>query len=253
MESRTAMGVAAGRPRRWVALARRIEFRVLATALATAAALWAFLALAGEVREGETTGFDRQVLLWFRMPGDLEEPIGPRWLRETARDVTALGGYTVLTLVVVAAVVLLLMHGRRLQALIFAGVVIAAQGLIEALKAALGRARPDLVPHHDLVYSASFPSGHSAMTPVVYLTLAAILAAGEPRRAVRGFLLAVAVFLVIVVGISRVYLGVHWPTDVLAGWTLGAGIAIAASLALHRAAPRRPASGEVAPDAPGVD
>ena len=247
------MAVARNGPRRWVDLAGRIEIRVLAAALATAAAAWAFLALAGEVREGDTTGFDRQVLLWFRSPSDLAEPIGPRWLRETARDVTALGGFTVLTLVVISAVVLLLMNGRRLQAGIVAGVVIAAQALVETLKAALGRARPDLVPHHDLVYSASFPSGHSAMTPVVYLTLAAILAAGEPRRSVRAFLLVAAVLLVIAVGISRVYLGVHWPTDVLAGWTLGCGIAIAAELALHRTAPRRGKGAEVAADAPGSD
>lgn len=245
------MGVAAHGRRLWADLARRVELRVLATVLATAAALWVFLVLAGEVREGETTGFDRHVLLWFRTPTDLAQPIGPRWLQETARDVTALGGFTVLSSIGVSAVILLLMHGRRLQAMIFAGVVIAAQVLIEVLKSILGRARPDLVPHHDFVYSASFPSGHSAMTPVVYLTLAAILAAGEPRRAVRAFLLVAAVLLVIAVGVSRVYLGVHWPTDVLAGWTLGAGIAIAAALALHRAAPKRPEA-EVAPDSPGA-
>lgn len=247
------MAVASGAGRRRLAgMIRRIENRLLLTALAVAGALWAFLALAGEVREGETTGFDRDVLLWFRQPADLASPIGPLWLRETARDVTALGGYTLLTLICVAAVALLLMHGRRLQALVFAATVIAAQALTELIKVLVGRARPELAPHLDLVHSASFPSGHSTMAPVVYLTLAAVLAAGAPRRSVRIFLLAAATAVVVVVGVSRVYLGVHWPTDVLAGWTLGAGIAVAGSLALSKAAPRKGAADEVQPDAPGA-
>lgn len=232
-------------------VARRIELRVMAAVLAAAAALSVFLTLAGVVGGGGSADFDRRVLLWFRTPQDLAQPIGPRWLQQTARDITALGGYTVLTLAAVSATVLLLMHGRRLQALIFAVVVISAQVLVEALKAALARARPDLVPHYDVVYSGSFPSGHAAMTPVVYLTLAAVLAAGQPRRAVRGYLWATAALLAVAVGVSRVYLGVHWPTDVLAGWAVGAGIAVAASLALHRAAPKG-RRGAVGPDAPGA-
>jgi undecaprenyl-diphosphatase len=240
-------------PLPWGALLGRIELRLLLTVLGVTAGLWAFLALAGEVREGETTAFDRTILLAFRLPGDLATPVGPRWLQETARDITALGGFTVLTLVTVLATILLLMHGRRLQALIFAAGVIVAQLLADGLKVLLNRARPDLVPHHDLVYSHSFPSGHATLTPVVYLTLAAMLVAGEPRRSVRVLLLCVAMALVLAVGVSRVYLGVHWPTDVLAGWTLGTAIALAGSLALHRAAPARGPQAVVKPDAPGTD
>jgi undecaprenyl-diphosphatase len=226
----------------------RLGFGASAALLVAALAIWAFLSLAGEVREGETAAFDRAVLLAFRVPGDLNTPVGPRWMQETARDVTALGGFTVTTLVAVLATVLLLMHGRRLQALIFAASVALTQGTVEALKTMWGRARPDLVPHHDLVYSHSFPSGHSTMAPVVYLTLAAIVAAGEPRRSARALVLGAAGALVVAVGISRVYLGVHWPTDVLGGWTLGAALALTASVALHRAAP----APVVKPDAPGT-
>ncbi len=146
---------------------------------------------------------------------------------------TALGGFTALTLISVMAVVLLLMHGRRTQALIFGATVMIAQLAAEAVKHVIDRARPDIVPHHDLVYSSSFPSGHAVMAPVVYLTLAAILAAGDRRRSVKVLLLIGAAVLVVAIGVSRVYLGVHWPTDVLAGWTMGAAIALAASIALH--------------------
>jgi undecaprenyl-diphosphatase len=232
----------------WPSFVHKLGVRLSLTAVAVLAGLWAFADLSDEVHEGETTAFDRAVLLAFRTPGDLDSPIGPRWLRETARDITALGGFTVLILVTVLAAVLLLMEGRRRQAAIFAGTVAAAQVLVEGLKSVMERARPDLVPHHDLVYSNSFPSGHSAMTPVVYLTLAAILAAGEERRSVRWLLILTAAALTVSVGVSRVYLGVHWPTDVLGGWALGVAIALAGAYALHLAAPAK----VVRPDAPGA-
>ncbi len=220
---------------------------LLLTAVAVAGSLWAFLHLLDEVQEQETMSFDRRLLLAFRLPGDLGQPIGPRWVQEAARDITALGGFTILSLISIIAVTLLIMHRRRLQALIFGATVITAQVAAEVIKALVARPRPDLVTHHDLVYSASFPSGHSAMAPVVYLTLAAILAAGEPRREVRAVIFVSAVLLVIGVGVSRVYLGVHWPTDVLAGWALGAIIALAAMTALSRTAPRKGPAGEVKP------
>lgn len=109
-----------------------------------------------------------------------------------------------------------------------------------------------IVPQHDLVYSSSFPSGHAMMAPVVYFTLAAILSAGDRRRGVKVLLLASAASIVIAVGISRVYLGVHWPTDVLAGWTLGLALASASSFVLHKTAPVRGPAAEVKPDAPGA-
>lgn len=231
----------------WARL-RAPESRLLLSGLAVCGAISGFLALADEVREGGTAKIDQAILLVFRGAGDASLPLGPRWLQETQRDLTALGGFTVLTLISLFAAILLLIHGRRLQALIYLGAVIAAQGLSEGIKAFVARPRPDLVAHLDLTYSSSFPSGHATMAPVVYLTLAAILCAGMKRRAAKAVIIGGAVCLVVAIGVSRVYLGVHWPSDVLGGWALGCAVALMAEWTLHRNAPHRP-QGEVAPDA----
>lgn len=223
----------------WAEL-RRVETRVLLTMLAVAGALVGFAALVDEVAEGGTGRIDRLILLAFRVPGHPDIAIGPRWVQEAARDVTALGGFTVLALVTLMATAMLLIHARRRQALVFATTVALAQALSAVLKTWIDRPRPTLVEHLDVVYSSSFPSGHAMMTPAVYLTLAGILAAGERRRSEKLLLLGGAALLTVAVGVSRVYLGVHWPTDVLGGWTLGAAMALAASLFLHRT-DRRPA------------
>jgi undecaprenyl-diphosphatase len=215
---------------------RRIEGKLLLAALAISSAVWAFGSLWDAVEDQHTIGFDRTILLALRVPGQPGTPAGPRWLQECARDITALGGFTVLTLITLATVAILAMKRRRLQALIFAATVVGGQLLAEAIKLIADRPRPDLVTRFDLVYSSSFPSGHSTMAPVVYLTLAAILAAGEPRRDVRVLIFSLAVAMTVAVGLSRVYLGVHWPTDVLAGWVLGAAIALVAVVALRLAA-----------------
>ncbi|HSV04529.1 MAG TPA: phosphatase PAP2 family protein [Phenylobacterium sp.] len=217
----------------------RTELRLLIGLAGVCIAVWGFFSVMGEVREGDTYRLDRALLLALRRPGDLQVPIGPRWLQETARDVTALGGFTVLALVVAAAFALLLIHRRRAQAWVLLAAVLLGQGLAELVKQLMGRARPDLVPHLDQVYSSSFPSGHSAMSPVVYFTLAGILAAGEPDRAAKAVILGGAAALVFAIGVSRVYLGVHWPTDVLAGWAMGTAVALAATLVLHALAPHR--------------
>jgi len=223
----------------WAIHLVRTELRLLIGLTVVSVFLWAFLHTMGEVREGDTYRFDRSILLALRRQGDLAVPIGPRWLQETARDVTALGGVTILALVVVVSIALLVLHRRRIQALIFGAAVLLGQTLAELTKHLVGRNRPDLVPHLDLVYSSSFPSGHSAMSPIVYFTLAGILAAGEPNRGAKTLLLGVAAALVLGVGASRVYLGVHWPTDVLGGWAMGTAVALLATLVLHRFAPHR--------------
>lgn len=209
-------------------LLQRIEVWTLAVLCILFGSLWAVLKLGGEIREGETAGIDRNILLWFRTPGDLALPIGPAWLHESARDITALGGFTVLTLLTIAATLALLAAGRRRQALVFSVTVIIAQLASGGLKTLNDRPRPTLVPHLDAAMSSSFPSGHAMMSPVVYFTLVAILAARSYGRSFRALMIGSAVLLVIAIGISRIYLGVHWPTDVLAGWTLGSAIALAA-------------------------
>ena len=236
--------------RGWAIHLLRTELRLLLGLMAASLSLWVFLHLMGELREGDTFKLDSEILLALRRPGELGTPIGPRWLQETARDVTALGGFTVLTVVVVMGVVLLLLHRRRFQAGVLAGAVLIGQGLAQVTKEVVSRSRPDLVPHLDLVYSSSFPSGHSALSPIVYFTLAGILAAGEYSRSAKKVLLAAAAVLVVAIGASRVYLGVHWPSDVLAGWALGSLVAVLATLVLHRLAPHRPRVGARPSDSP---
>ena len=123
----------------------------------------------------------------------------------------------------------------------FAGTVIAANISSEVLKQFYDRPRPDLVPHGSYVYSASFPSGHSTLAAATFLTLATVIASLEPRRATKALTYVVAVALTIMVGFSRVYLGVHWPSDVLGGWCLGAAWALAGWIVLNRVTRTEPA------------
>ncbi len=215
-------------------LLKRLETRALLLWFALAGAVWAFLGLAGEMAEGELTAFDRKILLALRDPHDLANPIGPKAFEESMRDMTALGGVTVLTLVVVAATLVLLFHRKHRQALVFAATIAATFVSSELLKHVYNRPRPDLVPHGSYVYSASFPSGHSTLSAATYLTLATVIASLEPERGTKALIYVVAVLVVMAVGFSRIYLGVHWPSDVLAGWALGSAWAFVAWIALNR-------------------
>lgn len=183
---------------------------------------WGFIELAGEVMEQETRHIDEMVLLAMREPGDTADPIGPPWLEEMTRDITALGGFTVLAGVTIIATGVALFSGNRRLAI--AGVISVVVGslLVGVLKHGFNRPRPDLVEHATLVSNPSFPSGHSTMAALVWLTLGIVIARTQSRHRVRVFVVAISVIITLLVGVSRVYLGVHWPTDVLAGWTLGA-------------------------------
>jgi undecaprenyl-diphosphatase len=183
--------------------------------------------LADDVLEGETRDFDEKVLLAFREDADPEDPVGPAWLEEMARDVTGLGGIVVLTFTTLAVAGFFLLQ-RKWHLAIYVAAAVATGALASAfLKSGFDRPRPDLVAHGQVVYTASFPSGHSMISAVVFLTLGALLAGALRDRALRGYVLGLAGALTLAVGVSRVYLGVHWPTDVLAGWAAGAGWALA--------------------------
>ncbi len=224
-------------------LLRRIESRALILVIGLAGALWAFFNVASEVGEGDTAALDRQVLLALRNPTNPGDPIGSRSFEESMRDVTALGGFTVVTLVTVVAVAAFLFHGRRRHALVLAATVLLANISSEVAKSLYARPRPDLVPHGSYVYSASFPSGHSTLSAATYLTLAVLIASLEPNRGTKVMVVVLAGILVFAIGFSRVYLGVHWPSDVLAGWSLGGAWALAAWTMLRRIAKRPPAGG----------
>jgi undecaprenyl-diphosphatase len=202
------------------------EFFTLALVLLVATAVWGFIELADEVIEGETRAMDRAILLALRNPHDLSDPLGPKWLEELFRDFTALGGVGVLVFISLGVAGYLVLQ-RKYRALLLLFVAVAGGMLLSsALKAGFARPRPDLVPHGAYVYTASFPSGHALMATATYLTLGALLARILPDRRTRLFLLAMAIVLSLLVGISRVYLGVHWPSDVAAGWMAGSAWAL---------------------------
>lgn len=209
----------------FLALALR-EWPLILAILAPAFVLWAFVELADEVVEGSTSAFDSAILLAFRSAGDLADPIGPEWFEETMRDFTALGGNGVLLLITLGALIYLLLIDKKRAAMVMAIAVGGGIVVSTLLKQAFDRPRPDLVPHGAEVFTASFPSGHSMMSAVVYLTLAAMLARVRPEWRVKIFVLSAALFVTLLVGVSRIYLGVHWPTDVLAGWSVGAAWAL---------------------------
>jgi undecaprenyl-diphosphatase len=181
-----------------------------------------FFYLGHEVGEDEFRQFDSAILLWLRNPADLSQPIGPPWLAESVLEITALGGYTLIILLVAAVIGFLLVAGLRGPALFVFLSVLTGWLASQVLKSFYSRPRPDLVPQLDVVHTASFPSGHATMTALVYLTLAAVIARLTDRTSLRIYVFAAAALISIIVGLSRVYLGVHWPSDVIAGWVLGA-------------------------------
>jgi len=189
--------------------------------------LGAFGLVAEDVAEGETTALDNAVLLAFRVPGHPEQPIGPHWLPEAVRDVTALGSYPILTIVVTLVVAYLLFVGRRATAALIAASVITGSIASMVLKAIFGRPRPELTGVAE-VFTASFPSGHALTSAVTYLTIGAVLAGTTTSFRQRAFFIGSAALLTFLVGLTRLYLGVHFPTDVIAGWSLGAAWALGA-------------------------
>lgn len=200
----------------------RFDLGITVVLLCAALAAWGFLGLADEVLEGDTQSWDRSILLALRTPGDTSDPIGPAWLEEAVRDCTALGGVVAISGLTLLVIGYLLLDGRRRIALLIAASIAGGLVLSLLLKHGFQRARPDLVPHGSVVATASFPSGHSMMAAIAYLTLGALLARTLARKRLKIFVLVSALVLTTAIGFSRVYLGVHWPSDVLAGWAGGA-------------------------------
>ncbi|NUQ61661.1 MAG: phosphatase PAP2 family protein [Pirellulales bacterium] len=202
----------------WLA---RHQLGLLLSLLAIAVAGWVFLEIADEVIEGDTKAADEAIILWLREPGNPHDPIGPHWMAEFARDITALGGTGVLVLVT-AAVAGYLWLDRRFGALwLVVLATLSGTALAYGLKSTFNRPRPELVPHLAETFTSSFPSGHSMLSAVVYLTLGALLAQLARAKRLKAYVLSVAVLLTGLVGFTRVYLGVHYPTDVVAGWSAG--------------------------------
>ena len=178
--------------------------------------------LADEVVEGDTRSFDQQLLMLFRNPGMPIDLLGPPWFEEMVRDVTALGSYAIILMLVAAAVGFLMLVRKRALALLVLGAEVGGMLLSNLLKTSFDRPRPEL-EHAARVFTASFPSGHATLSAVTFLTLGALLARAAAAPALKVYFMTLAVLLTLIVGLSRVYLGVHYPTDVLAGWCIGAG------------------------------
>lgn len=194
-------------------------------------AAWIALALAGliaaallavRVRGGPFT-WDRAIMLSLRVPGDPAQPIGPGWLHEAMVNITALGSGTILSCVIVAVAGLLLVQRLWLTAGLVLAATLGGSAIAGQAKYWVGRPRPELVDHLVQVTGLSFPSGHATNSAIIYLTMAGLVAQVARERAVRRYVLGLAVVLVGAIGMSRVYLGVHWPSDVLAGWCAGTG------------------------------
>lgn len=201
-------------------LAAVAALAVLATGLLVA------LDITEDMVEGETHAFDLRVLQALRAPGEPHVLIGPNWLHIGAVDITSLGSVAVLGLIVILAVALMLSLRRRSEAVMLLVGAVGGVEISQGLKHVFERPRPDLVYRAVEAANASFPSGHAMLSAVVYLTLGVLAARFASRRRVKVLIMASAVLLTLLVGCSRIYLGVHWTTDVLAGWSLGAAWAM---------------------------
>lgn len=197
---------------------------------------WAgFLFVAWLVLTGHSSNIDSAGLLFWRRGTDLV-PAGPQWLLEAVRDITALGGVLLRNLILVGVLAALLFLRLKREAVLLTATVMGGWLVNSLVKLAVGRPRPMIVPHLTEAGGQSFPSGHSFNSAVVYIAIALAFAAISPRRSVRWTLVGTAVGLSVTIAVSRVWLGVHFPTDVTAGWLGGAGWAFLASALLHRPA-----------------
>lgn len=219
------MSAASGWPRRL-----KIDAKILVTFLVIAVLAYAFTKLASEVMEGDTEAFDRYLITALRDPADTAKPIGPGWVNSALLDMTALGGVAGLTLITAIVAGYLVIAKKTAMAAFLVGSIAGGAILSTLLKQLFHRARPDVVAHLVEVNTTSFPSGHAMNSAVVYLTLGALLARAQSEHRLRVYILTVAIFLTLVIGISRVYLGVHWPSDVMAGWMVGGAWATMCSL-----------------------
>lgn len=210
---------------RAVARLGRHEVGAIVAVFVAAGLLLLFGGIAEEVVEGDTNRLDRAVLMSFRTADNPADLIGPDWFEEMVRDVTALGSYAFVIIIVTAATgYLLLMRKFGLALLLLAA---EAGGMLFStlLKELFDRPRPDL-EHAARVFTASFPSGHATLSAVTFLTLGALLTRVTADRKAKLYFMATAIVLTLLVGLSRLYLGVHYPSDILAGWCIGSAWAV---------------------------
>lgn len=199
---------------------QNVEIKVLITALLVIFSLWIFFVVANAVSAGTTQKLDIRIIEYFRNSAD-NSPAGPTWLPDAMKEITSLGGGTILTIISLVVFFYLRIQKKYHEFYLMLAAVIGGTIISFGLKEMFGRERPDAVFRLVDVASLSFPSGHSMMSAVVYLTLAVLVSRIQKQRKLKIYIIAVAIFLTFIIGMSRVYLGVHYPTDVIGGWTIG--------------------------------
>jgi undecaprenyl-diphosphatase len=195
--------------------------KTLAPGFAAAFLAWAFIEIAGAMVEGGTRSFDKALLLWAQQARDAQP-----WLVSVLRDLSGVGSTIFLSLLTVATVGYLFMVRRALTAYLLASSVISGTLAVFSLKAAFGRVRPDPAFAVMVEPGLSFPSGHASLSALVFLSLGALLASTRSKPAERIYILCAAGLMTLLVGLSRVALGVHWGSDVLGGWAFGSAWAL---------------------------
>ena len=201
---------------------------------AIAGLLFAFGVIAQIVSEGKSLAFDQKIILALHDPANSSAPIGPAWVQEAARDLTSLGSIIVLVIITFIVFGYLFLARKYAAAWLMIGAVFGGVALNDLLKLAFARPRPDILYQTVRVFTSSFPSGHAELSAITYLTVAALLAQSQSSLKIGLYCIAWAALLTILIGISRVYLGVHYPTDVLGGWCIGAAWALGCWLLMTR-------------------
>ena len=205
----------------------RSEIAAISALFIVALGVMTFVELADDMTEADGRAFDQAVLEAMRPGVTGSDPWGPGWLETAALDLTALGGTAVLSLFAVIVTGFLVLQRKRLSALLLTLGLIGGVGLSEGLKALFGRERPPEELQAVETLNASFPSGHSLLAAVFYLSIGVMLTRAFPQKRFKAYIIGVAVLLTLIVGLTRVYLAAHWATDVLAGWCAGAAWAMA--------------------------
>lgn len=229
----------------------RAEIAAVSALFVVALGLMTFVELADDMTEADGRAFDEAVLhATHPSAADPGDPWGPWWLEEAALDLTALGGVAVLTLFAAIVVGFLLLQRKRLSALLLVLALVGGVALSEGLKALFVRDRPPAAYQAVETINASFPSGHSLLSAVFYLSIGVMLTRAFPQKRFKAYVVGVAMLLALLVGLTRVYLAAHWATDVLAGWSVGAAWAMALWLiayAIQRRQAARPAEAHALP------